>query len=220
MPNILINGLKANAGGGKNILVNYLNSLKDTPTEHFYYILCPDAAEFRHLESESMRIIDVRDMFKLNLLFLGLYFYELPRILLRYKIDLIFNFGDIIIPTSRNQIYFFDWAYAVYDEDYIWKRMGLKDLLMRKTKVCLIKFYIRKVDLVLAQTNVINRRLREKYGIKEVETMPTPISDLEGESNEFHDFRLPKEKMKFLFPAGMGTTQEFRIDCSAFSVDL
>lgn len=211
MPNILINGLKANAGGGKNILVNFVNSLKEAPAKHVYYLLCPDTADFRHLESESIRIIDVRNMFKPNLLFLGLYFYELPRILRRYKIDLIFNFGDIIIPTSRNQIYFFDWAYAVYDEDYIWKRMGLKDLLIRTTKVRLIKSYIGKVDLVLAQTNIINRRLREKYRIKQVETMPTPISDLEGESNEFNDFRLPKEKMKFLFPAGWAPHKNFEL---------
>lgn len=211
MPNILINGLKANAGGGKNILVNFLNCLKDAQTKHVYYVLCPDTEEFSYLESESVRIIDVRNIFKPNMLFPGLYFYELPRVLRRYKIDLIFNFGDVIIPTSRHQIYFFDWAYAVYDEDYIWNRMGIKDRLMRKTKVRLIRSYIRKVDLVLAQTNVINRRLREKYGIKEVETMATPISDLEGDTNEFHDFRLPTDKVKFLFPAGWAPHKNFEL---------
>jgi len=41
--------------------------------------------------------------------------------------------------------------------------MGIKGRVMRKKKVRLIKSHIQKVDLVLAQTDVINRRLCEKF---------------------------------------------------------
>lgn len=211
MHNILINGLKAKAGGGKNILMNFLSGLNSGQTWNTYYVLCPDIEEYCHLQSDSIRIIDVRNIFKLNILFPALYFYEMPKLLDRYKIDLIFNFGDVIIPASRHQIYFFDWAYAVYDEDYIWKRMGIKDYLMRKTKAGLINLYINKIDLVLAQSNVINCRLRQKYGIENVETLATPISDFKEASNEFLDFNLPKDKIKFLFPAGWAPHKNFEL---------
>ncbi len=211
MANIFINGLKSKTGGGKNILDNYIQHLVDFDTEHRYYVLTPERDSYKQYNSKSICIIDVHPVFKHNLLFPLLYFFKFPLLLKKLKIDLIFNFGDVIIPTRVKQIYFFDWAYAVYDEDYIWKRMSKKDFLVRKVKVWLIDKYIRKVNITIGQTNNIINRLTKKYGLKNLVLLPTPIGNEFSDNQTYFDFDLPEAKIKFLFPASYASHKNFDI---------
>jgi len=41
--------------------------------------------------------------------------------------------------------------------------------------------------------------------------MATPISETGGGNNEFHDFNLPNDKVKFLFPAGWAPHKNFEL---------
>ena len=113
--------------------------------------------------------------------------------------NVILNFGDIIIPTNIPQIYLFDWAYAVYPESIVWKHMELKEYIIRKTKILLIKKYIKLPKLILAQTNTIKKRLTNIYGVKQIEIVPNAVSINHLESSITKNYYLPKNKIKLLY---------------------
>ena len=149
-----------------------------------------------------------------NILFLKLYFFEFPKLITKLKIDLIFNFGDVIIPCNKSQvkqIYFFDWAYAVYDENYIWRNMNLNDYFLRKLKTILIKIYAKNVDLVIVQTNNILNRYKNKLITKKIIKRHTPIDFNFFSNNVDCKFNFPNQKIKFLYPSSFAPHKNFKI---------
>lgn len=200
MANIFINGVKSNTGGGKSILNNYLTLLKASSTKHKFFVLTPDKNEYLKYSCDFIEIVDIASFFKKNALFFLLYYVAFPKLLKNLKIDIIFNFGDIIIPTKIPQIYMFDWAYAVYPEaKEFWHRMSYKDFFMRKLKIALIKKYIKYPVTVIGQTKTICGRLQRYYGLNNVETIPSAVS-LDNLSMTGHfDFQLPADKFKLLY---------------------
>ena len=211
MKNIFINGLKAKAGGGKNIFDNFIKQLAEVTLYDKYYVLTPNRNEYLGYARENLIIVEVKAFFKKNLLFPALYFFELPILLRKLKIDLIFNFGDVIIPSEIEQIYFFDWANAVNEEKYIWKKMSAAEFLISKTKIYLIKKYIKKVKLTIAQTDYMASRLNAFFGLKNIEVIPTPVGTDFLNPSILKDFQLPKDKIKFLFPAGFSSHKNFDV---------
>lgn len=211
MANILINGLNLSIGGGKNILDNYINQLYKNNLNHTYFVLTPNYEAYKIFSKERLIVVDIEKSYRKNIFFLGLYFSSFPRLLKKLQIDLVFNFGDVIIPTRTPQIYFFDWAYAVYSEKHIWKSMSVKDFLIRKTKVFLIDRYIKSVKMTIAQTKNISNRLKFKYNIENVKVIPTPIGIDFYKSNTYMEFNLPKNKKYFLYPASFSTHKNFDV---------
>ena len=129
----------------------------------------------------------------------------------KYKIDLVFNFGDIVIPTSVSQIYFFDWAYAVYSEEYVWRKMRMKDYIIRKTKIFLINKFIDRAELTIVQTKNIADRLMKKFSNQNVVIIPTPVGIDLSDDNEFCDLKLSNDKKYFFYPASYSTHKNFEI---------
>lgn len=211
MANILINGLNLSIGGGKNILDNYIEQLFENNLNHTYFVLTPNYEAYKSFSKERLIVVDIKNSYKKNICFMGLYFFRFPRLLKKLQIDLVFNFGDVIIPTRIPQIYFFDWAYAVYSEKYIWKGMSVKDFLLRKTKVFLIDRYIRSVQMAIAQTKNISNRLKLKYNIENVEVIPTPFGFDFSKSHSYKEFNLPENKQYFLYPATFSTHKNFDV---------
>ena len=198
MANVFINGVKANAGGGKVILNNYLTLLKANGSRHKIFVLCPDKDKYLKYSCDFIEIIDVHSLFKKNCLFPLLYYYALPKLLKSLSIDIIFNFGDIIIPTKIPQIYMFDWAYAVYPDCAVWERMSFRDSFMRKLKIALIKRYVKYPLAVIGQTKTISDRLKRYCGLNKVEIIPSAVSLDNLDVNECFDFKLPSDKFKLL----------------------
>lgn len=211
MSNILINGLNLSIGGGKNILDNYIEQLFENNLNHTYYVLTPNNEGYKSFSKEKLIVVDIENRYKKNIFFIGLYFFGFPRLLKKLQIDLVFNFGDVIIPTKIPQIYFFDWAYAVYSEKYIWEGMAIKDFLLRKTKVFLIDRYISSVKITLAQTKNISNRLKLKYNIENVKVIPTPIGFDFSKTHSYKEFNLPENKKYFLYPATFSTHKNFDV---------
>lgn len=201
MANILVNGLKANAGGGKCILNNYLTLLQESETRHYFFVLTPDKNLYSKYACDFVEIVDINSWYKKNTSLPLLYYWVLPKLLKKLKIDIIFNFGDVIIPTKVPQIYMFDWPYAVYPESIVWTLMSYKDYFMRKFKMALIKKYIKYPVAVIAQTPTIERRLKKYYGISEVEVIPSaiPLENLNNCAN--YNFNLPDSKFKLIYPS-------------------
>ena len=211
MANIFVNGLNLSIGGGKNILENYIKQLFDNNLTNNYYVLTPDYEKYNCFSKKNLIFVDVENIYKNNIFFLLLYFFKYPQLLRDLKIDLVFNFGDVIIPTNISQIYFFDWAYAVYDSKNIWRNMDFKNYIIRKMKVFLISRYIKKVELIFVQTKNIRDRLKSKFQTDKIELVPTPIGlDLSAKKHDFL-FNLPKNNVLFLYPASYSAHKNFNI---------
>ncbi|NQU32401.1 MAG: glycosyltransferase [Bacteroidetes bacterium] len=211
MANILINALKSRTGGGKNILDNFIAILNKNETKHAWFVFTPDSRYYKKYETENVFIMDVRIIYKYNVLFPWLYFFEFPYYIKKLKIDAIINFGDVIIPGFYNQVYYFDWAYAVYPDAYIWKNMSFTDYLMRKAKVLLIQKDLHQIRVVIAQTDNISDRLIKRYGLKDVLIVPTPVSISNAATNNRTNFMLPKATRKFLYPASFSSHKNFDV---------
>ncbi|MBA6156294.1 glycosyltransferase [Tenacibaculum sp. S7007] len=210
MSNILVNFSKANVGGGKSILINFLEHSHKL-NEHKYFIITPDYNKYKSFTKNNIYILDIKKIYLKNTFFIFFYCYYIQKLIKRNEIDLIFNFGDVIIPTKRKQVYYFDWAYAVYGENYLWERMSVKDVLLRKTKIFLIGRYIKKLSLVIVQSQNINDRIRKKYNINKLITMPTPVN-FTGNNVKFADKeKYNVDKLKIFYPASFFSHKNFEI---------
>ena len=176
MANIFINGLKSKTGGGKSILNNYLTLLKESNLKNKFIVLTPDKSEYEKYSSDIIEIIDIKNLYKKNVLFLFLNHFVIPKLLKDYNIDLIFNLGDIVIPVKYPQIYLFDWPYAVYPDSIIWKKMNIKSYLSRKIKLFVFKKYIKYATTVIAQTKTMKEKLESIYGLDTIEIVPNAVS--------------------------------------------
>ena len=209
--NILIHGLNSKTGGGKNIFDNYINQLFINDLDCKYFILAPDDKNYQKFENSNIKILKIFNIFRANLLFPLLYYLVIPRLLSKLKIDLVLNFGDLIYPTRKPQIYFFDWAYAVYSDDYIWKKMEIKDYLLRLIKQMQINRHIQNTDLILAQTDNMADRLRKKYGLNNIKILPTPVSRDFIKLSSKNKIKLDKGFTNFLYPASLSPHKNFEI---------
>ena len=208
--NIFVNFYNSKTGGGKNILDNFVYEiLNDSKSNYNWIILVPDANNFIK-NDKNIRFITINSIARYNFFFPLLYFFSVPRIIKEYDVDLVVNFGDIVIPTKIKQIYFFDWAYAVYDEPYVWTAMKTKDLIVRKTKVYLIDCFIYNANLIICQTKNIAERLNKKYALKNILVIPTPVG-LDFSLVNTVGFDFPQEKKIFLYPASFATHKNFDI---------
>ncbi len=199
MVNILVNGISAKSGGGRSILNNYLNLLKESSTEDRYYIIVPDSDEYLKVKSDKITVIYCRLISKCSLLLPIFYFVLIRVIIRRYNINVILNFGDVIIPIKTPQVYLFDWAYAIYPESITWSRMDPKEKLIRKIKVYLIKRYIKLPEVIIAQTNVSRQRLIKYYEAKRIEVIPNAVSLDHLTGGTMRNFNLPEGSVKLLY---------------------
>jgi len=191
MANIFINGLNAKVGGGKSIFSNYLALLNNSKLNHTYFILTPDVNVYKKYQTENISVIDIPVFFKNTLLYPFVYGYYLNQILKKYNIDVVFNLADIPIKTIVKQVYLFDWSYAVYPDSVVWKMMDFKSKLSRKTKLYFFKKHLKYIDLLLSQTPTMRKRLKEIYGVNNIEVVPNAVSIDNLEAKENHKFNLP-----------------------------
>lgn len=177
--NILINGFSAKTGGGRAILENYLAVLQTNPVSSGgqYYVLTPDHEVYAKFHKSHVHIVAVPTCYRRSRICLPIfYLVYLPRLIRRFGITVILNFGDIVLPLGVAQVYFFDWAYAVYPKSVVWRRMKVVDYLFRRFKLWIIRSTLRYATLTIAQTDTMTRRLRDLYGLKNVVTIPSPVT--------------------------------------------
>jgi glycosyltransferase involved in cell wall biosynthesis len=180
MPNFLINGFSAKAGGGRAIFRDYLVLLAadEGARTSCYFVLSARPDEDREIARGCAHvfIVDVPMPLRRAIMLPIFYFWWLPRLVRRHGIDGVFNFADIVLPLRVAQVYFFDWSYAVYPKSVIWARMTLRDRWVRRTKLALIRMTLRHATITIAQTETMARRLRAIHGLRHVEVIPSPVT--------------------------------------------
>jgi glycosyltransferase involved in cell wall biosynthesis len=173
---ILINGLSSKAGGGITVLSGVIQAINLNRNCDFNYLLIsPDDKKFRGMVGESITLVPVSPLSRSRLGLAKFYFVDLPGVIKREKVDVILNLGDLILPVSVPQVYFFDWAYAVYPKGSFWGKMTIPELITRRTKAYIIKRGINRCAAVFAQNYTMKHELEKCFGVKNIVVMPTPV---------------------------------------------
>lgn len=199
MANVLINGVSAKSGGGRSILTNFLTCLKSNGSKNEYFVVVP----FAHLYSQfscNVTIIPMR--FLSRLVFLPFAnAVVLPYLIKKHNIDIVFNVSDVPIPTSKHQVFLFDWPYAAYPDSKAWSLLNFKGMVVRKAKLYLFKKYLPFVNKLIAQNNALKKRLELLYKIEGISIIPNAVS-----------FDSRKNKLQFDF----GFVEGFKLLCLTF----
>lgn len=194
MANTLINGFSAKTGGGKAILENYLSVIQKSfgKLDDQYYVLTPDPDAYKAYDMGNIHIISVPFIYYQSKLFLPFfYLIYLKKLIRRLSITGVLNFGDIVLPLSIAQVYFFDWSYAVYPESVVWQRMKTTDCFTRRLKLWIIRYTLRYATVTIAQIDTMAHRLQKLYGLKNVVTLPSPVTLETQKTNSTWDLALP-----------------------------
>ena len=200
MKKILINGINAKSGGGKSILINYLKLLQNEKSD-LYYFTSPNDEEFKKFQASNIKLIKLNSIFKNQFLLIFTYYFLL-KILIKIKnIDIVFNQGDLIIPTNIKQYYLFDWPYAIYPESIVWKKMTVKSKMVRKIKLYFFKKEIHKPNKILCQTKTAKKRLENLYFSNNILVIPNAVSldNLKKENFSFKFKKIHKKNYNMLY---------------------
>ena len=173
---IFVNGVSSKSGGGKSILSNFCYQASKDDSNNSFVILVPDPGMYQHFRSQKIKIISVPKIFTITLLLPFLYLIILPMLLIYHKPNRVFNLSDIPIKTKRMQVFLFDWAYAVYPEIQIWRFMSFQEKIKRLVKVYFFKKFSKYIDITIAQTKTIRKRLKSQYSLTNVYIVPNSVS--------------------------------------------
>jgi glycosyltransferase involved in cell wall biosynthesis len=186
---ILVNGVSSRSGGGAVILEGYVRALRrvlDELPDAEYVVVCPAANTFDATPRERLSILDVGNV-KGPWALARFYAWTLPRLTVQRRIDVVVNLADFVPPLHVPQVYFFDWAYLVYQEDpSLWGGLRFHDRVARKLKARAISLTLPFATRIVAQTKTMADRLRHKAKREGPTVLPTPtgiaVSDWGGRS--------------------------------------
>lgn len=176
MARIFINGLSAKSGGGKSILSNYLRLLYKSTDNEVYIVLVPSKELYHEYNSAKIEIFHLPIILSNKFLFPFVYSIILPIILRKKEVDLIFNLADVPIRSKVKQLFLFDWPYAVYPKSEVWEMMGWGDFLVKKFKLIFFEIFSNYIDVLIAQTETMQKHLSALYGIQNIEVVPNAVS--------------------------------------------
>jgi glycosyltransferase involved in cell wall biosynthesis len=176
MAKILINGFNSKVGGGKSILLNYISLLENSFSSHEYFLLLPASYSRESFINWKLKIVNIPLIFHNQIGSFFLYNFYFKSVFRKLDIDLVFNLADIPIKTEIKQMFLFDWPYAIYPDSKVWSLMDFKSLITRKIKLKIFEQNFKYIDLLIAQTETSEKRLRQLYGFKNVVIVPNAVS--------------------------------------------
>ena len=191
MNRIAINGINSKTGGGKSILVNYMKLLDKEKHEDRYFLLTTEREEFDWISNDHIFVIKLPGYYARTALAPFVYEFLIGKILKKTRVDVVLNFGSLIINSDTPQVYLFQWAYAIYPKSVIWKWMDLRAWLRARIKLYFLKKRLHDPSVVAAQTPVAKRALENLYGLTRVKIIPNavPLDNLAVDSRR--RFKLP-----------------------------
>lgn len=198
MATIFVNGANSKIGGGRSILTNFLKLLKNHKTNHKFIVMTPDLDGFREFACDHIELLPPSLMARRGLCVPIWNQLILPRLLHKLKVDVLFNLADMVVPSAVPQVYLFDWPYAVYPDADIWERMPRRERVYRSVKLWFFKKYLRFSKYVIAQTETMQRRLADLYGIGDISVVGNAVS-LDHYQSKSTSFDLPPAKYKLLY---------------------
>lgn len=186
------------SAGGRSVGVNLVRALSETDSEHEFLMVTPPGDDYQiAAEAENVAIHEMSVGGSVDRLR-----WEhgvAPQIARDFRADWIVALGNIpvVVPGIRSAVLFHD-PHLFYDPSTY-----RYELMHRRARKAALRWYLRRslpsVDVVLTQTAVASRRVRETYGVESTEILPNAVSTLlqDGADAEL-SVDLPDASFRFL----------------------
>lgn len=183
---ILINGINNSSAGGKTILLNFVHSLLDYVSEYKFLVFAPEVLKKDFQGIMEVKQVDFVFVKKPNIIdSLYWYLYGFSKIIINNDVSLVVNFGDIPIRNPKcNQIFYFDWAHAIYPESEVWSKFSFRTKFSKKMKLYLFKKLFKFNDHIITQTKTATDRLKKLYPPKSYTVLNNPVSAISEDIEE------------------------------------
>lgn len=186
-PTLVVNGYNSTHGGGLRIFEGLVRFLGTIPKDEFVsapvVLFSPrhnpaliDEARALGLNAWVYRLTGIQQVDQILL-----YFIHLPiRALLIRQSECLLNLGDFIVPFVSNQLYYFDWLYAVTEATDVWKQMSFSQLVNRRVKRANIKTFIKTPRVVVVQSQFVAQQMIEVLGHPSPTIIPCPVEEFKA----------------------------------------
>ena len=162
---ILINALTLHQGGGKTILVNLIKNIK-LDDKNIYTFIVENKDEYSMYSQKNIKIMSLNLFFQHQLLLPLTFILIIPFLIKIKSFDKIFNFCDAPLYTNVLQVFYFDWAFMVYPERFIYEKFNYKEKFRIFSKKIIFSFGIKYIDKLIVQTPVIKKRFINQFDPK------------------------------------------------------
>lgn len=187
---ILVNGISAKSAGGLSILRNFVATAIES-SDRFEYIIIVDKKErFSEFSSPRIQFLSAGH-FSLTLMMPLAACFFVPRVMKKYRCELLFNISDVPVPIRKPQVFLFDWPYAAYLRSPAWFVASPSELIIRLFKLLFFWLFIRFPDRVIAQSRPLKERIEENFGVYYVDIVPNAVSRENLLQTADRDFLLP-----------------------------
>jgi len=160
---LFINAATLRMGGGKSVAINFLKTLGENYKDEKFIAVVPALDDYRKIKYENIKLYFVPVYFHNPVFRIFLDYWVIDK-LEKSGAKKVFNMGNIALPTNKyRQITLFHFPYAIYPESKIWKKLGLKSLIVHKLMVLLFAKRIKYSEYFLAQTQTAKKRLMKYY---------------------------------------------------------
>lgn len=194
---IFINAVALKVAGAKSVCINFLQSLEMAGEVHEYFVFLPKGVGYETLRKKSylkLRFIPqsiTSPMFR----------YFVDNIYLRRQVkkihpDVVFSMGNIALPIEGvPQLLLFHNAYAAYPASIYWKRIGWEPRLHYGLMVREVKKRFKYATSIAVQTNCINTRLSNLFGVgAKIKVIPNAVSLNALKTNENSSYSTRRDK--------------------------
>ncbi|TFB10148.1 glycosyltransferase family 1 protein [Candidatus Marinimicrobia bacterium MT.SAG.2] len=191
---ILVNVFSSHIGGGRSVALNFLKTMNFGSTPVDILVLCrPDDDFLAVCDTNGYKSIVPPKILRNKIGTLILYCAVLPVLLSLMRFRSVINFADIPIIFLGKQVFYFDWPYAIYKDQFIWGRLSKKEYIASKVKLHIFRALSVFVDIWLVQTNVVKKRLIATGVRGEIVFTPNSVSveDNNGEDTSEFSNSLP-----------------------------
>lgn len=194
---ILINAIRLNSAGGLRVGENLLKGFESVKRENDEIIFLCSESKYSQTYTVNVR----KEYIPQNNL-KTIYWLTgqkwIRKQLKRFRPDIVFNLCNTPIKTSIPQLLLIHWSYAVFNQDYIWKKMPWKDYLKRKIRLYLIKKSYKYVNHLTVQIEAMKKEGEKNFlGNRDITVIPSSF-DLKI-NNEIDQDKFDNRVKKFLF---------------------
>ena len=189
MVKVFVNGISAKSGGGRSILTNFLEVAHRRDDGFNYVVSVPSLDGYEAFANERVELFAMGWTSNTALIPMANMFF-LPRLASRSQCDVVFNLADIPMRTRLPQVFLFDWPYAIYTQSPAWKTMSRRDYIVRHLKLFLFKLLLNQVDLTIAQSHLVQKKLEAQYDLSPVVVIKNSHHLESASATHNHDFAL------------------------------
>lgn len=175
---ILFNASTVKFGGGLTIALNLMKSFNNNCDTHTSLLISPKNFGYEEYRSPKIKLITVPTWLLLKIFRLILNYIWINRVTKKFKPDIIFSLGNIALPTKITQAHLLSNPFVVVDNYRIFK-LSLFELIIQKLRTICFQINLNYTNLIFAQTEVIRKRLIEKFNIHhDINVIPMGYSQL------------------------------------------